>query len=347
MSFRTNFLQSAVSTALPLVLGVASTTSCGGDDDGTPTQAALEGGATDAPRGDSDAGTADGADGASAEAAADAQLGAEAGETQAEAGPPQAFLRIADWAPDAPAVGFDICLAPQGTMTWMGPILATSLPAGAVGNGTANGVQFPWVTQYVPVAPGQYDVQVVTAGTQDCTMGQIPTTVGVPALTASSRTTFALIGDVTARGNNAALKLAVFPDDTSAASGQVLLRVINASPGIGAIDVGTGDLANSTFSPLLTSIEFGTASGLVPDGGTTDPNGYQAIAPISSVEFSAHPTGAATDSAVTTKISAGAGAIDTLALVNGSSGGQPAQFLFCTDNAQTAAALAQCSIVTP
>ena len=45
-----------------------------------------------------------------------------------EAGPPQAFVRVANWAPDSPSAGYDVCLAPVGTTTWIGPILRADLP---------------------------------------------------------------------------------------------------------------------------------------------------------------------------------------------------------------------------
>jgi hypothetical protein len=47
--------------------------------------------------------------------------------------PTVALIRLANWSPDAP--GIDFCVAPRGTASWIGPVLATTLGAtGALGN---------------------------------------------------------------------------------------------------------------------------------------------------------------------------------------------------------------------
>ena len=76
--------------------------------------------------------------------------------------------------------------APTGTSGWIGPLLARTFPAGSLGQGGANGLQFPSVTKYFGVAPGQYDMQVVASGSTDCTTGLLPVTP-LPALGLDSR----------------------------------------------------------------------------------------------------------------------------------------------------------------
>ena len=83
--------------------------------------------------------------------------------------PVLASVRVAHASPDAPA--FDVCVAPHGTATFQGPLLArlaasvtaaTGIDAGAVG------VSFSQVSAYVSLAPGQYDVRLVAAGASSC-----------------------------------------------------------------------------------------------------------------------------------------------------------------------------------
>ena len=96
-----------------------------------------------------------------------------------------------------------MCLAPAGTTAWVGPLLAQTFPAGSLGQGGANGLQFPAVTRYFGVAPGQYDIQVVASGSTDCTVGLLAET-DLPALGVNARTTFATVGDVNPRATTRA-----------------------------------------------------------------------------------------------------------------------------------------------
>lgn len=244
----------------------------------------------------------------------------------------QSFIRIANWTPDAPSAGFDVCLAPMGTTNWIGPLLGQTFPASSLGQGGPNGIQFPWVTKYFGVAPAQYDIQVVPAGATDCSTGLLDTT-HLPNLALGAHTTFATVGDVNPRGNDTEIKIAVFFDDLSAPSGRAALRVVSASPLAAYFDVGTGSIMAHDFVPLFTSVGFGTAGMTLADGGTLALTGYLAIDPVSGVQFSAHPTGTTTADTVTaTHVSLAAGSVTTMALVNGAYNDFPTQIVVCTDN---------------
>lgn len=277
-----------------------------------------------APRGDAGAqGTASDASESARGTASDADAGAAA---------PQALVRLADWTPDAPSAGFDACLAPTGTSDWIGPLLAQTFPAGSPGQGGESGLQFPSVTKYFGVAPGQYDMQVVASGSNDCTAGLLPVTP-LPALGLDSRTTLATVGDVDPRGNDTGLKVAVFFDDVGAASREATVRVINAIPSVAYLDVGTGSLMANDFAALFTSAGFGVVGSSLADGGSVGLTGYTSIAPVTAAQFSAHPTGTeSTDTATATGVSLSAGSVTTMAVVNGANGGFPPQFLVCTDS---------------
>jgi hypothetical protein len=258
--------------------------------------------------------------------------------------PTQAQIRIANFVPDAPAGGYDVCLAPAGSMNWMGPMLQMSFPAGSLGQGGANGIQFPWVTAYFGVAPGTYDLQLVAPG-GTCAQGLIAPTYGLPALAGGTRTTFAAIGDVRPTGTDAALKITSFPDEWSV-SGGAALRIINALPTVGYLDVGTGSATDGTFSALFTAVPFGLAAMMLADGGAPDPNGYLTLAPLSGVELSAHPPGMAmTNTAKASNVTLPSGSVTTMALINGNDGGRPPQFLSCSDGAPPNGSQTACTVI--
>jgi hypothetical protein len=293
-------------------------------------------------------GSRDGSAGDGSSGGSDAQPSSgDAGDDGSEGSPAsstQALVRIANFAPDAPPAGYDVCLAPAGTMTWTGPLLQMSFPAGMLGQGGANGIQFPWVTAYFPVAPGSYDLQLVAAG-GNCMQGLIPATYGLPALEIGTRTTFAVVGDVMPTNNDAALKVTAFADDSSVTN-QAALRIINAIPSVGYLDVGTGSATAGTFSPLVVDVNFGRPVAMLPDGGATDVNGYVLVAPLSGVELSAHPSGSMMTNTVTAmNVTLAAGSVTTMALVNGKDGGRPPQFLSCADDAPPNGAQSACTVI--
>lgn len=261
----------------------------------------------------------------------------------------QALIRIANWVPDSPATGYDVCLEPSGTTSWIGPLLAQDFDAGALGEGDPNGIQFPYVTAYVPVPPGQYDLQLVVPGT-GCSMGVIGTTYGLPLLVAGSLTTFAATGTVNQIDIDSPLKISVFFDETAGNASGALLRFVNADPTVAAAVVGWGDLTQGNFVPLFEDAAFAAAARTLADGGTTDANGYTLIAPLVSQLLSAHATGATTDLATVAHANAAAGTVTTLILINGADEGTPTvppQLMGCIDSAPAEGALSQCTVLIP
>jgi hypothetical protein len=276
------------------------------------------------------------------------------GGTEAEAAAPVTNLRFTNWSPDAPGVGFDFCLATHGTSMWQGPVLAGAVAdadagAGSLGDGGVTGLQFPSVTTYFQVDPGQFDVRIVQAGATDCNTGIGTDATGLPPLAANGFTTFATVGDVTKSGNDQTVTTVAYADDTTAPSGSGGLRFVNAAPDLAAIDMGTGTLAATRFVALFTNVQFaavGSQAGT--DAGTVDSNGYLATTQ-SSVEFSVHTSqGGTTDTATASSQSITAGSLVTMALVNGKNGGPPPQFLVCTGDgmASPTSLLSSCSIVS-
>jgi hypothetical protein len=335
------------------VLGVAaaggactvnSTNITNGDDGGTGTDATTDDGGSAS---ETSVGAETGAE-TSTDAGTDGAVEAEA------AAPPMTNIRVANWSPDAPAAGFDFCIAPHSTTTWTGPILAGELAAvdgGAPdgGDGGTVAIAFPQVTAYHQLTPGQYDLQIVAAGATSCTTGVTSTTTTIPSLAANAYSTFAIVGDTTMSGSDSPLKVVWFTDDSTAPTG-ALLRFINAAPDLAAVDFGQGSLGMTNFQPLFTNVQYYTAGATGGDAGTVDTNDYVAQSALSAAKFSAHTsTGGTSDSATASSVTVAAGSIATMVLVYGKNGvvSPPPQFLLCLDNTATAGLFASCSLQTP
>jgi hypothetical protein len=268
------------------------------------------------------------------------------------AGASTAFLRLAVWAPDAPAGGYDVCLMPQGNgSAWMGPLLGTALT-------------FPSVGRYVPVAPGAYNAGVMPAGT-GC---GAPVNGVVPfgPIPANARGTIAIVGDISPSGNDQPAKVVVLADDVTGPTSQAAVRFIDALPGAMDVIIGTGSVTNFSFSPLTGNVPFAGVSSSPADGGAADGLGYVLLPPVVGASLSAHVPQGETDISTSTSFGSGgisngnpgilssaddlatgsgaswgAGSAVTVALLRSSTGG--AQFLVCQDDAPPMAALSACT----
>jgi len=82
---------------------------------------------------------------------------------------PQTHLRLAQLSPDLPPV--DVCVAPHGTMSFQGPLLAQL--AARIGeesgaDAARPGLAYAQVSAYLPLDEGPYDVRLVMAGASSC-----------------------------------------------------------------------------------------------------------------------------------------------------------------------------------
>jgi hypothetical protein len=317
----------------------------GGDDGATGNDATTESSTGD------DGAAPEGAAEASAEAAADAAVEAEA----EAAPPPQTSIRVANWAPDAPAGGYDFCVAPHGTTSWSGPVLGGEAAGdGGLADATADGgdagvpgIVFPQVSAYFELPPGQYDVQIVAAGSTSCATGVIAATTTIPALAQDAFATLALVGDTSPAGSDPTMRLVALTDDSAAPTG-TLVRFINAAPSLPAVDFGEGTLAATSFVPLFTNVQLGHAGASGGDAGTVDTNGYMGLGALSAQVFSVHTsTGGTSDTATASSVNLAAGGIATVALVNGKTGGAASQLLLCKDNEAMSGLTTDCNIVSP
>lgn len=272
---------------------------------------------------------------------------------------PQAFVRIADWSPDAMPV--DVCFNDVGgDWTKQMPHLAQIAAAGdaaAMGDGGTVRIVFPQVTSYLLMSPGTYAVRLVTAGATNCATPVVD--LATVTLAANSYTTIAALGEAAPVGSDQPLSLVPFTDDVTAPAGQIALRFINASPGqsLSPVDLGTGSMiatiatSGGPFAPLFTAVAFGK-TGAGSDAGTVDANGYLAITPLATATLSAHITAYSMDATVALNdVTIAATSAATVALVNGVSNGlstSGAKLLQCADvdDAAGTSLLSTCSIIS-
>jgi hypothetical protein len=274
---------------------------------------------------------------------------------------PTGSVRLADWAPDAPGTGFDVCVVPHGTdAAWTGPLLG------------GPGVAFPNVGRYVAIAPGTYDLKVVPAGGA-CGTAVAPT-IQLAPLIVNAKTTVAIVGDLSPGGNDQAAKVVSFADDNQLPTGIAAVRFIDAMPGASAVIFGLGKTTDLTFAALTPNVPFGTVSATLPDGGVADSNSYMLLDPLSGGTLSAHlPSGdyavssstntsfingmltspnmpsvlgAGTDVATGTNATWPVNSLITVALVKGS-GGPNGQFVLCHDDAAAEGTLSACNVLSP
>jgi hypothetical protein len=246
-----------------------------------------------------------------------------------EGGAMVANVRVAHLSPGAPAV--DICLAARGTTVFTGPLLSSQ--------GVLTGLPYAAVTKYQTIAPGSYDVRIVAAGATNCStaLGGLPDQTNLPAIPANGAVTIAAIGElVPGDAGGQPFSLKAFVDDTSVASGSAKLRLIHASSGTPAVDVGTG--GGVLMTPLFTNVAFGATA--------TATNGYVETAPLSNTEISVRLNGATTDVLSIPNAELASGAIATaFAIGKLGSALTPVRALLCLDNNAAVGALTPCTIV--
>ena len=268
-----------------------------------------------------------------------------------ETGPvSQTLVRLADWSPDA--IPLDFCVAPHGTASWEGPLLAIAAAldpdAGPISDAGHHGLTFPSVTAYLSLAPGPYDVRLVSAQATDCSVKIVNDAVSLPAFAVDAHTTILVVGDASNAGTDAVLTIASVTDDSAPPPGGGLaLRFINAAPDLPSAAFGTGSLASSTFAPLFTGVAFGKASSAAADdAGAVDSNGYLAL-PSLDGNVSVVATGGTKDVATVTGLSIAAGFAVTVAVIGGKTGAAAPGIIECFDDRPGIGLLSPCAVVGP
>lgn len=262
--------------------------------------------------------------------------------------PTMALLRFANWSPDAPTI--DMCVAPHGTTSFQGPIMAQLAAVEENDGGTENeggvtGLGSPLVSAYILMAPAQYDARVVVAGSGSCAVGIGQDATQLPSLQAGGAETLAIVEQAASAPLDYKMRIIGFRDDVSP-TGATAIRIINAVPAMPQIDVGTGNLASNNFLAIFQHVPIdmtGQSNGAwIPF--LLDPNGYYANAAIRGMLLSAHATGATTDAVTASNpTTISPGSVVTIAVV-GRAAGTGTALVECFDNAGTVGTLSDCLI---
>jgi hypothetical protein len=227
-----------------------------------------------------------------------------------------AQVRVAHLSPDAPDV--DFCLVPEGGDP-VGPVLQSV--------GVNDGLAYPGVTGYLPVAAGTYAVRLLGSDATSCDddLG-IPDFTGI-AVSADTNYTVAATGMVTPAGNDEAFDLKAYVDSLEVAADKISVRFIHLSPDTPNVDVGLG--SGEAFAALFSNVPYGSA-------GQVAGEDYLEAGPLADVTISARATGTTADALVIPGVDIPAGAVVT-AFAIGNLDGDPAdlQALVCVDNAAT------------
>jgi hypothetical protein len=258
---------------------------------------------------------------------------------------PPALLRIAHLSPDLPAI--DICVAPHGTSTFAGPLLARASADAGVDAGVP-GLVFTQISAYLSLTAGATDVRIVPAGAADCEpSSSLGDATSLPPLAYNTSSTLLVAGDAMPAGDDPGLTLVVVPDDAVLAGGAAELRAINAVPSAPSLDFGYGSFATE-WLPLLTDVAFATSSTQSgPGENPVNSNGYIPIEPLLAQVISARAsTGATSDTAVAGDVAVPVGSIATVIAVGGKTSDSlhPPAILLCIDNQPSGGLLADCSI---
>ena len=289
-------------------------------------------------------------------------LGGKAAPPDDPPSPVQTQLRIAHLSPDLPPI--DVCLAPHGTTSFLGPLIGplSGLDAGAPG------VTYAQVSAYLSLDPGRYDLRLVPSGATSCDSsteddaGQdagpidlgdagafpdLPEATNLPELAPHASVTLLLVGLVSPRGSDARFAVSVVSDDVALSGGAAALRAINALPRSGPLDLGLG-ASGARFTPVVTGVAFGAASSQAgPSNGAVDTNGYAPIPSLSGQTLSARASsGPASDVAVAKAVDIPFGAIATVFAVGGvaSDAAHPPSLLVCIDNQLSGVTLSDCTL---
>jgi hypothetical protein len=279
---------------------------------------------------------------------------------------PVAFIRIANWSVDAPAV--DLCLAPHGSGQFQGPLVgakaSANLDAG-LDDGGDTLISFPRASAYVAVAPGSYDARLVVAGADGCE-GILPDLPTLPPLADGAFATVALMGDLSpGTGTDAGLRLVGMQDEgLEVDPEQIAVRFVHAASNSPRVDMGKGAFGGNAFTPLFYGVSFGGAAtpdqarAAAPTGEgvppiTVDDAGFVTTGSVLMGPVSVHTTVASFghDEAVGTA-TAGPGSIVTIVLLPGppksvDSGLPSVRLLECVDNGRVPGPLSNCFVLSP
>jgi hypothetical protein len=121
--------------------------------------------------------------------------------------------------------------------------------------------------------------------------------------------------------------------------------VIDAAPSLSYVNIGTGSMAGGTYRLLFAAVTFGTPASVAAGGQMFDSNGYAQLMPLSGVELNVQPLNTSgRDVATASNVSLGKGAVETLVIIGGKTGGAAPQIMMCDDAAAAGGADSPCKV---
>jgi hypothetical protein len=158
--------------------------------------------------------------------------------------------------------GIDVCLAPTGSSTFLGPVLKL--------RGGHNGVRFGQVTTTLPILPGTYDVRIIKP-TSDKTepscataSDQFPGISATMGVALNGTTTLVLRGNVDLDGGVAPARWLPLADE-GRPDGGARLRFVNAAP-FEPVPLGLEIGVPEAFDEAFSDVEYD--AGITPPGST-------------------------------------------------------------------------------
>ncbi|HEU5335384.1 MAG TPA: DUF4397 domain-containing protein [Terriglobales bacterium] len=131
----------------------------------------------------------------------------------------------------------------------------------------ATSLAFPTATTYTSEPPGGYTIHIEPSGTTTTLINQ--------PVVFQNATSYTMIATEAAFASPALTPILLTDDNTPPTSGQMKLRVVNASPDLGNVDVyvvaPNAGIQNAT--PAFTNVAFKTAAGY----NTLAPGNYQLV----------------------------------------------------------------------
>ncbi|MBK8255865.1 MAG: DUF4397 domain-containing protein [Polyangiaceae bacterium] len=224
--------------------------------------------------------------------------------------------------PGTPAV--DVCILPAGADP-VGPVLKSL--------GDTDGLAYPEVTPYLPLAAGTYGARIVAPNSADCSkaLADLPDITGIQVKAGGVYTAAATGVLIDPGASDKAFAVELYEDDLTIATGSIRVRFIHASPDTPPVDVGLG--SGTEFTPVWTNVAY-------PDIGLVGGKPYLETAPLTDATLSARASGTTADALVLPGVSIPADSVVTVFAIGNLDGmPEPLKVRACFDGKDTCVTL--------
>jgi hypothetical protein len=179
---------------------------------------------------------------------------------------PTGYLRVGNMSFGSPELDFCVATSPGGTFA--GPVMRG---AGSVVTGTA--LPYEFVSKYFAYAAGAYTVRVVPYAANSCTTA-VPGIADATVNVADGGYYTVAVAGFIGQPAPANAQLKSFTDVATPDSTKVIIRFVNALPGLPAVDIGTG--LPTAFTPIFSNLSY---LGLATQTAVVNSLGYAVVSP--------------------------------------------------------------------